>query len=102
MKKRLRKKKCVGEFQEMGFQLDATYPEHSEAELDALMDQFLLKIEELGMYCGGGFCKDRLDLFVCTGRIGTGEAERREALVAYLNGIDGIKAEAGELVDANY
>lgn len=102
MKKRLRKKKCVAEFAEIGFEVKATYPEMDEAKLDKFMSDVMGKIGALDMYCGGGFFPSEFDLFICTGRVNTGEAARREELLAWLNTVEGIKVCAGELVDANY
>ena len=42
-------------------------------------------------------------LFVCTGKINTDEAARKDQFVEWLKGsIEGIEVSAGELVDANY
>ena len=103
MKKRLRKKKCIGEFAEMGFELKATFPEMDEEKLDALLRQAMNKAGEYDLYCGGGFFVDGLDLFVCTGRVNTDEANRKEQFISWLKGaVEGIEVSAGELVDANY
>jgi uncharacterized protein YggL (DUF469 family) len=103
MKKRLRKKKCIGEFAEMGFELKATYPEMNDEQLDAFMAKVMGKVGEFGMYCGGGFFIDGLDLFVCTGKVNTDEAARKEQFVEWFKGaLDGIEVTAGDLVDANY
>lgn len=103
MKKRLRKKKCIGEFAEMGFELKATYPEMTDEQLDAFMAKVMAKVGEYDMYCGGGFFIDGLDLFICTGKVNTDEAARKEQFETWLKGfVEGIEIAAGDLVDANY
>jgi uncharacterized protein len=53
--KRLRKKKRVGEFQELGIEVSCTVDLASEdIEFDIWTDDFVRMIESLNLSCGGG------------------------------------------------
>jgi uncharacterized protein YggL (DUF469 family) len=52
MKKRIRKKRRLGEFRQWGFEIKARVIKG--ADIDTLTDDFVSKVEELGCYCGGG------------------------------------------------
>lgn len=56
MKKRLRKKLHLGEFQELGFQVRFRLPDDwHEADLERFLDAFIMDaIEREGLVCGGG------------------------------------------------
>lgn len=56
MKKRLRKKKRIGEFQELGFHIGYRLSEQlDEGSVDEFFDRFLEQaIEGSGLLCGGG------------------------------------------------
>lgn len=55
MKKRIRKKKRVGEFQEFGFDVDATLRANMDREaLYAFSDRFIAHIEANNLAFGGG------------------------------------------------
>lgn len=65
MRKRLRKKKRVGEFQELGFELAFAYDVEGEAELDQLWDSFIEQaIEGNNLECGGGGDEKGMEYFV--------------------------------------
>ena len=81
MNKRIRKKKCRGEFKELAFSLAASYAKLSEENADDFVDKILDKAGELNMSCGGTFELDHCDLYIVTGRINTNETERKEKLV---------------------
>ncbi len=67
MKKRLRKKKRVGEFTEWGRQL--VICRNSQEGFDEFLDAFIDEaIEANGCYCGGGGSADKLNFIVELGR----------------------------------
>ncbi len=56
MKKRLRKKKRVGEFRELGFELFVVLDDKKPPEeLDALIDAWIEAVEARGLDVGGGY-----------------------------------------------
>ena len=77
MKRRMRKKLKVDEFQELGFEIDfALAPEVSEDDLNALLDRFIeeaLVANEL-VFCGGFGSTGRGFVSAWVGSVG--EAER--------------------------
>jgi uncharacterized protein YggL (DUF469 family) len=104
MKKRLRKKKRVGEFQEfgfkLGFEMDATL---SNEERNALLDAFIKEaIESNGLEFGGGGSGSVWDGFAAANRHRGSAAERhREAVRNWLEGNRKITGFwIGELRDA--
>lgn len=105
MKKRLRKKKRLGEFREFGFNVHFQYrmPEQDgEAFLDDCLDRLIAKIEEMDLGIGGGVTPEgRAEFFVERLGRGTVTPEEREALVAWLQEQPDVESlAAGELVDA--
>ncbi|OEC34904.1 hypothetical protein SAMN05216600_105279 [Pseudomonas cuatrocienegasensis] len=88
--RRLRKKLCVDEFQELGFELNLNFKEGlSDEAIDAFLEQFLrdaMTANGLG-YVGG----DDFGL-VCLSKRGSVSEEQRAAVDAWLKGRD-------ELVD---
>ena len=103
MKKRQRKKLFLGEFKELGFDLKADVNLPSEEALDAFWDKFITQIEELNLHCSGAFGENTLDLFVLAGKPGSGEVERRDQFIAWLQAQPEVSNVcAGELVDAFY
>lgn len=105
MNKRLRKKKRVGEFKELGFELLGDLrPGLAGADLDAFVDRLIDVVEARKLGFGGGAGRDdKLDGFVT--RMGRGSAteEDRAALAAFLAGDDAIiRHEVGALRDAWY
>ena len=68
MKKRLRKKKHLGEFAEWGRQL--VIKRNRKDGFDEFIDAFIEDaIESNGCYCGGGGKEDKLDVIVELGRL---------------------------------
>jgi uncharacterized protein YggL (DUF469 family) len=82
--RRLRKKLCVDEFQELGFELNLAFKESlSEAEIDAFLVDFLkdaMKANGVD-YVGG----DDFGL-VCLAKRGSVSEEQRAAVEAWLKG----------------
>ncbi len=57
LKRRLRKKYHLGEFQELGFELfTALKPDLSEEDFDKFLDDFIEEIERNKLTFGGGNC----------------------------------------------
>ncbi|WP_426138874.1 YggL family protein [Pseudomonas sp. DWP3-1-2] len=82
--RRLRKKLCVDEFQELGFELNLDFkPELDDQAIDAFLDAFLkdaMEANGLG-YVGG----DDFGL-VCLSKRGSVSEEQRAAVEAWLKG----------------
>ena len=56
MKKRLRKKRHLAEFQALGFYVTGTLDDAlDDAKADRLLDDWIEFIESRGLVCGGGF-----------------------------------------------
>jgi len=82
--RRLRKKLCVDEFQELGFELNLTYAEGLDAgAVDSFLDAFLDEaIEAQGLgYVGGEDYG-----FVCLGKRGSVTEEQRSHVESWLKG----------------
>jgi uncharacterized protein YggL (DUF469 family) len=86
--RRLRKKLCVDEFQELGFELNLNLKEDlADAAIDSFLEQFLLEAmtaNGLG-YVGG----DDFGL-VCLAKRGSVNEEQRAAVEAWLKGRDDL------------
>lgn len=105
MNKRLRKKKRVGEFKELGFELRGDLcPGLAGADLDAFVDRLIDVVEARKLAFGGGAGRDdKLDGFVT--RMGRGSAteDDRAAIIAFLAGDAAVvRHEVGALRDAWY
>ena len=104
MRKRLRKKLRLGEFQEFGlelrFRLD---PALSDDDVDRFTDSFILQgIEANDLMCGGG-CGREWDVFVTRARQGSLTSEQVAAVRAWLEGHPSVRdVRLGELQDAWY
>ncbi len=99
MKKRLRKKLNVGEFAKMCFLFTADYECDDE---DALWCRFADKVEELELLCTGMWDEGKIELCFEAGAVGTGEEERRTALVEWIKDQPEYKdVIIGELFDSN-
>lgn len=99
--RRLRKKLCVDEFQEFGFELQLTFREGlDQAASDAFLQQFLKEaIEANGLIFIG--C-DEFGM-VCLGKRGSVSEEQRVAVDAWLGGRSELAGyKVGGLVDAWY
>ncbi|MGE7992221.1 YggL family protein [Pseudomonas sp. NPDC089554] len=99
--RRLRKKLCVGEFQELGFELNLEFKEDlSEAAIDAFLDAFLQDaMDANGLdYVGG----DDFGL-VCLAKRGSVSEEQRSVVEAWLKARPELtKIEVSPLLDAWY
>ena len=82
--RRLRKKLCVDEFQELGFEVQVVYPEtlSDEAIEDFFSDFVVEAIERNGLGLLGG--PDYA--LVCLGKRGSVSAEQRAAVESWLKG----------------
>lgn len=99
--RRLRKKLCVDEFQELGFELQLDYREDLEGTaFETFFEQFLAEAIE-----GNGLIFIGCDEFgmVCLGKRGSVSAEQRAAVEAWLQGRNELSSvKVGPLVDAWY
>lgn len=97
--RRLRKKLCVDEFQELGFELLLTYRDDlDEAAEDAFMQQFLQQAIE-----GNGLMFIGCDEFgmVCLGKRGSVSEEQRGQVEAWLKARSELASyRVGALADA--
>ena len=103
MNKRLRKKRRVGEFKELGFELlGELRPGTSDDDVEAFVDRLIVAVEARKLGFGGGGGRDgKFEGFVT--RMGRGSAteEDRTALDAFLAGdVDVVRHEVGALKDA--
>ena len=105
MRKRLRKKWHVGEFQELGFEVRFQVADNlSHDAFDAMVDAFISQaIEAHGLVCGGGGKNPAWNVFVtCEGR-GSLTEEHRQAIARWLAARPEVNAvRLGPLVDAWY
>jgi uncharacterized protein YggL (DUF469 family) len=84
MKKRLRKKKHLGEFTEWGRQLVIT--RNRKDGFGEFLDAFIEEaIEASGSYCGGGGKEDKLDVVVELGRRSDDPDARLNRIKAWLD-----------------
>ncbi len=99
MKKRLRKKKHLGEFTQWGRQLVNT--RNRKDDFDEFLDAFIEEaIEANGCYCGGGGKKDKLDVVVELGRRLDDPAARLKRITAWLDARPDVQSwRAGEEFD---
>ena len=99
--RRLRKKLCVDEFQELGFELNLEFKEGLDDEaVDAFLEAFLTEaMDANGLdYVGG----DDFGL-VCLANRGSVNEEQRAAVEAWLKGrSEVVKADVSPLLDAWY
>ncbi len=104
MKRRLRKKKRVGEFRELGFEVTATLRDGlSDAELAAFLDRWIDAIEARRLAFGGGGGARTVTGFVTRAGRGSATDDDRAALAAVLQADTAVaRHEAGELRDAWY
>ena len=103
LKKRLRKKLHVGEFQQFGFQISAKFdPVLNELDSDRLYDEFIEQIEENGLSFGGG--PENIQGFIASPeRFGSRTVAQREKIKNWLTGRREISdCEVGNFKDAWY
>lgn len=99
--RRLRKKLCVDEFQELGFEVQLTYAESlSDEAIEAFFSDFVVEAVEangLGLLGGPDYA------LVCLGKRGSVTAEQRAAVEAWLKGrSEPASVDVSELQDAWY
>lgn len=105
MNRRLRKKKRVGEFKELGFELAGDMrPDISAGDIDGLVDRLLEVVVARKLSFGGGFSPDgEFGGFVTRKGRGSATEDDRTALAAFLDGEDAVvRHEVGPLRDAWY
>ena len=102
MRKRLRKKKHVGEFAEFGCEL--TIERNVTTGFDEFMDAFVSEaIEANGCYCGGGGKEDRLEFVVELGRRSDNPEGRIKQIRNWLDSRQDVEDyKVGELIDLWY
>ncbi len=99
--RRLRKKLCLDEFQELGFELKLDLKDDlSVEEIDSFLEQFILQaLEANGLNYVGG---EDFGL-VCLARRGSVSEEQRAAVESWFKDRSELsKVEVGPLVDAWY
>ena len=104
MKKRLRKKLKLAEFQELGFFVAGTFNKIDDPALDMFFERIIQFAEENNMQCGGGYNAEEFEIFVNTGLAGKDNEAARQKFVDFIAAAkDEIKEfEATELADAYY
>jgi len=104
MKKRLRKKKHIGEFQELGFEVDGDLrPGMERDDVGAFTDRFLAHIEARKLAFGGGIGGGDFGGFVARFGRGTATNDDRASVAAFLaSDPDVTRHVVGELRDAWY
>ena len=102
MKKRIRKKKHLAEFQELGVPI--AIKRTQESNFDAFLDEFLKQaIEGNGCCIGGSGNDDRLVGFIELGRAIDNPEERLRKISEWLDARPDVeKHVTGDLVDAWY
>ena len=105
MRKRLRKKLHVGEFQELGCEVRFQVVDNlSHEAFDTVVDAFISQaIEANGLVCGGGGKNPDWSVFVtCDGRSSVTEAHRRAMETWLADRPEVYTFQMGPLVDAWY
>ncbi len=102
MKKRLRKKKHLGEFTEWGRQLIAT--RNTKACADEFQDAFILEaIEGNGCFCGGSMSENHINVVVELGKASDNPEERFAKVTDWLDARPDVQGwNAGPLFDLWY
>jgi uncharacterized protein YggL (DUF469 family) len=104
MKKRLRKKFRVGEFQEFGFAVELELAGKGMGDaVPELVDRFLGEVVEAGRLCAaGGGQGTRWNFFICsTARRGSVDERQRQQVAEWLAAAPGLAShQVGPLVDA--
>jgi hypothetical protein len=102
MKKRLRKKKHLGEFREDGFAVRIVMKDALAAEAhNAFVEALVAAVEAHGLAFGGGGIPPVFDGFVTRAAKGSASEADRAAMAAFLDAHEAVVAhEVGPLVDA--
>lgn len=85
IKKRLRKKKRVGEFQEFGFDVESSLRPNMDREVHAFTDRFIAHIEAHKLEFGGGIGTTVSGFVTRFGR-GSATQEDRERVTSFFGG----------------
>lgn len=86
MRKRIRKKKHLGEFQEFGFTLTFTTQDLTSAQQDAFWDRWLLDaVEANGLAFGGGQRQSSWSGFITMARRGSVTEGHRATIEEWLS-----------------
>ena len=104
MRKRIRKKRRLGEFQEFGFEVRFGLPsDFSERDQDAFFDAFISEaIESNRLMCGGG-CGREWDVFIAKVGRGSATENHRKMVGDWLRNSPYVfELQIGPLVDAWY
>ena len=105
MRKRLRKKRHLGEFQEFGFEVRIVWVDHlTEKQEDDAIDSFTLEaVEANRLYCGGGGRRGQWGVFATSAKRPGATEEQRRAVEHWLSQCPAVKEfKVGPLVDAWY
>ena len=105
MKKRLRKKLHLGEFQEFGFDVACRFVKNlSDDQIDRFIDTFIIEaIENNGLCCGGGGDKNEWSVFVTRDGRDSVTESHREKVASWLKSNEFVaEFEVGDLMDAWY
>ncbi len=104
MKKRLRKKLKLAEFQELGFFVAGSFNQVEDAVLDMFFERIIKFSEENNMQCGGGYNAEEFEIFVNTGLAGKDNEASRQKFIDFIAAAkEEVKEfEATELADAYY
>jgi uncharacterized protein YggL (DUF469 family) len=97
----MRKKRRIGEFRELGFELLVTLrPGYAVADDERFVDELLALVEDAGLRCGGGGAGPDLALFVTRERGSVSEDERKALRRRVKEMALVVACEVGRLVDA--
>lgn len=105
LKRRLRKKFHIGEFQELGFEVTIKFNlNFTETDFDRFWQKFIGKIEEDKLECGGGGNHKVWQVFVTSSKkYQSPTNEQRVNIINYLESHPDIaKCEVGDFKDAWY
>lgn len=101
---RQRKKLRLGEFQELGFEVNAkSAKELTPAERTKFIDDLIVAVDEMGLLFGGGLNSELAGFVVVDALHGSVTEEQREAFRKWLEARPELKdVQAGPLKDAWY
>lgn len=98
VKKRLRKKRRMGEFREWGCVMH--FRLKSDSDLNEFLDIFVERVEEIGCYCGGGGSGSSLSMMVELGRKEGDPEARLAGLIQWALSCPMVKSvRSSEIVD---
>jgi uncharacterized protein YggL (DUF469 family) len=98
VKKRVRKKRHLGEFREWGCELEVEL--HSKEEFDQFLDTLVEEVEKMSCFCGGGGSGNLLSMIVELGTENNNPASRRAHIKDWLKAQPSVKSfSVGPLID---